>query len=253
MTVKGQLQHEPSSYTAIESLAPEWIKHWMGPVNHTDIIPSQPIQTFFAEVIRAFERSFNRQQDVEVLRLTYCSAADRLADLDPSQLPFPRQTPIEAAERLAPKLEDDALPPSALINHLLEWLRVTYDELAEMTGISRSALFYWRKTGATPRAGNIRQVLRLYSLASVLVRRFGKDGARRWLHSDGQGAWQCLKRGDIDQAEELVRSKLFGQKSHPSRGSRALSEEVDFSSGIGANAPIKRATRRPKRGRPGSS
>lgn len=250
---RGQLQEEAYSYTAIESLTPEWIKHWMGPTIHTDIAPVPATHLFFAEAIRSFDRSFNRQQPVPVLRLTYCSTADRIADILPPHTLLSDQTPVEVTVRPAPEAEDDPLPPATLINHLLEWLKVTYDELAEMTGVSRSALFYWRKTGATPRAGNVRQVLRLYSLASILVRRFGKEGARRWLHSDGQGAWESLKTGNMEHAEEIVRAKLFGQRLHPSRGSHTLSEEVDFSQGIGANTPIKRATRRPKRGRPGSS
>lgn len=148
--------------------------------------------------------------------------------------------------------EEEFPAPSALIRHLLDWLHITYDELAEMTGVSRSALFYWRKTGVTPRANSVRQVMRLYSLAALLVRRFGKDGARRWLHSDGQNAWKSLKLGEIEQAEDVIRRRLFGQREHPSRSGRALSEEADFAQGIGANKPVKRAVRRPTRGRPGS-
>jgi len=254
--MRSQLQEENTNYTAIESLVPEWIKNWIGPVTYTEIFPSQPAQVFFAEVTRAFERSFSRNhRAIRILKLTYSSAADELADLDGTQRQRQSQTPLPAIETATAITveEEPALPPSMLISHLLDWLQITYDELAEITGVSRSALFYWRKTGATPRASNVRQVMRLYSLAALLVRRFGKEGARRWLHSDGLIAWESLRQGEIEQAEDVVRSKLFGQKEHPSRGGRALSEEADFSKGIGGNAPVKRAARRPKRGRPGSS
>jgi hypothetical protein len=253
MTSKGQLLQEPSSYTAIESLAPEWIKDWGRPTIHTDIVPTQAVFEYFAEVIRSFDRSFYRQGPIPILRLAYCSAADELADRVQPYGAWRSYTPAEVVDTVDVKAEEPQAPPSEMVNHLLDWLHVTYDELAEMTGVSRSALFYWRKTGASPRAGNVRQVLRLYSFVSLLVRRFGKEGARRWLHSDGQTAWDSLTRGDVEQAEDIARKQLFGLKSHPSRGSRTLSEEADFSGGIGASAPMKRATRRPKRGRPGAS
>src|SRR2546421_399690 len=158
MSTRGQLLQEPVSYTAIESLPPEWIKHWWAPLSGTELISYEPWQTSIL-VVRCFERSFVRPRPTPLLRFTYSTSADCLADLMSTRSKFTSETPIDAVGRApADRVEDEPVTPTALVTQILDWLQVTYEELAQITGVSRSALFHWRKTGVTPRASHRRQV-----------------------------------------------------------------------------------------------
>jgi len=247
MAPSGQLQEETSNYTPIELLVPDWIKQWNVPVASTGIVDVQAVQAFLVYSSFSLERSFSRRQVTQILRLTYASVADQIADPVSHRHEW-FSTPIDLVPAAVSEATGADVAPPVLIDKLVAWLGITFDELARMTGISRSALFYLKKTGASPRPGNERQLLRVFSVASILVRRFGQEGARRWLHSDGSDAWELLKDGELAEAEELVRSRLFGTRSYPARSGRSLPDETTFSGGVGSDVSIKRASRRPKRG-----
>jgi hypothetical protein len=134
---------------------------------------------------------------------------------------------------------------------LTTWLGITYDQLSDMTGVSRAAFFYWRRPGAAPRAENVRQVERLYALVSLLVKRFGVQGARSWLHSGEHPLWSQLLEGNLEAAERTARSQLFRQKSVVSSGELPLDEVyLDLPSLPPEQRPgPRRGRRQPTRGR----
>jgi hypothetical protein len=100
-----------------------------------------------------------------------------------------------------------------------------------------------------PRERNARQFLRVHSIASLLVKRFGVDGARKWLYSGVPEPWSLLLAGQIDRVESLARAKLFGQPgAHPS-AVQPVMEEIDLPVRSADERPLRRASRRPTRGR----
>jgi hypothetical protein len=135
-----------------------------------------------------------------------------------------------------------------LARQLIDWLGITYQQLAGVTGISRSAFFHWRNATVTPRGSKLRPLLRVHSLVSLLVKRFGVDGARRWLHSNGD-SWNRLLDGDIDGVEHDVRLALLGKPDASLRRLRSIVEEVEIDVSGHAARPLRRSSRSATKGR----
>jgi hypothetical protein len=245
---QGLLLGESAEYTSVEFAHPQWFVTWSSPVSQTELI-SEPVTHPVAELISYFRRAFVRPVSIApVYRYAYQTAADQF--VGSIYVSANLHTPVETVSHLSVIEEQDEEQSSVeIITDLVKWLRITYDDLARMTGLSRSTLFYWKRTGASPRMSNSRQLLRVYSLASLLVRRFGAEGARRWWASDGQAAWAELMGGDLLQAEELVRAQLFGTRQTPSPSGRVLPDEVSLPITTSEGVGLRRAARSPKRGR----
>jgi hypothetical protein len=245
---QGLLLGESTEYTSVECAHPQWFVSWSSAVPQTELI-SEPVTHPVAELLNYFRRAFVRRASIApVYRYAYQTAADQF--VGSIYFSVNLHTPIETVSYLSVIEEQEGEQSSVeIIADLVNWLKITYDDLASITGLSRSTLFYWKRTGASPRMSNSRQLLRVYSLASLLVRRFGAEGARRWWASDGQAAWVQLMSGDLLQAEELVRAQLFGTRQSPSRSGRVLPDEVSLPITAGEGSGLRRATRSPKRGR----
>jgi hypothetical protein len=102
---------------------------------------------------------------------------------------------------------------ATLPRQLADWLGITYDQLANITGVSRAAFFYWRRPGTKPRSENAERVQHLFALTSLLVKRLGVRGARAWLHSGPTPAWDVLLAGDLTNLDRLVRQSMFPSRT----------------------------------------
>jgi hypothetical protein len=149
--------------------------------------------------------------------------------------------------------DDNSLPDAAAIpRQIVDWLGLTYDQLATITGISRATFFYWRRPGAQPRPDSVRGLQQLYASTSLLVRRFGASGARAWLHSGPAPAWEYLIAGDFASLEDRVRSSLFATSLQARPLNRLLLDEASPVIPAAPRDPAHsphRSKRVPKRGR----
>jgi hypothetical protein len=100
---------------------------------------------------------------------------------------------------------DSSLDQAALPKQICDWLGISYEQLAGITGVSRSTFFNWRQPAARPRPGGMQRVQRLHALISPLVQEFGVSEARRWLHSEERSVWDRLMAGDLAAAEDAAR------------------------------------------------
>jgi transcriptional regulator with XRE-family HTH domain len=113
-------------------------------------------------------------------------------------------------EAAAPSIEPYASALS-ILDAVRSELGLTIDEVARATGIGYSTLHYWRRTGAEPRRSTVRNLWRLHSVGSSIVRMLGHDEALGWLQAGAPSPYQCLLAGDIDRVEDLLSRWLFDQ------------------------------------------
>lgn len=154
------------------------------------------------------------------------------------------------------KTSADVFDPADLSRQLCDWLGITYDQLAAMTGVSRATFFNWRRPGSRPSPNSVQQVQRLHSLVSLLVKRYGVNGARTWLHTGEQPAWDFLLAGDLDSAEINMRQHLFRQRRSSVSYNELPLDEVkpDLpATATGSSRAPRRAARRPTKRRIGPS
>src|SRR5262249_6512508 len=149
------------------------------------INPAGPLS---AQALWRFEHAFTAARRPTV-RFAYLTVADKIAESLSTASPAPTGTGMWLGDRpgslpVEPPADRATTDAVALVDQLVDWLGATYEQVANMAGVSRSALFYWRRPGAVPRSGSMHQLMRVHAVASLLVKRFGVDGARRWLHSD---------------------------------------------------------------------
>jgi hypothetical protein len=233
--------------TDIAIVPPDTINMFSRETRPTEFLSATSTVDWLMRAASRFDLTLSR--DRNSLMFGYFSQADALtSSLQASEFAF---VTVTAALRDALGHEDQLGHPDAvaLTRQLTTWLGITYDQLSDITGVSRAAFFYWRRPGAAPRAENVRQVERLYAITSLLVKRFGVKGARSWLHSGQHPLWDQLLAGDLTAVESAVRAQLFRQTS--TRGSNELPlDEVylDLPSLPQAAEP-RRARRQPTRGR----
>jgi hypothetical protein len=144
---------------------------------------------------------------------------------------------------------NDEVATSDQVNDIISWLGLTNDQLSQITGIGRSTLFYWRHSGSAPRAVNARNIDRLHSLASLLVKRFGIKGAQSWLHNGPSKPWDYLIDGDIASVEDLARTALFSQNGRNYAASPTIGADDLPPAAAPGKTSLVRSSRRPRRGR----
>jgi len=67
------------------------------------------------------------------------------------------------------------------VNHLRAWLHLTVADVANLTGIAPSTVYWWTDhPSSVPRPATVDRLLGLEALTSGLVDELGVDGARRW-------------------------------------------------------------------------
>jgi hypothetical protein len=176
----------------------------------------------------------------EIYQRLVCSTSGELTDavaLAPPSPPRRVSRAVEAAEAL------------------IRWLDITYDDLERLTGISRSAFFYWKRKGTDPRPSTVRRLLRVHSIVGLAVRQFGLDGAQSWLSSGTPTGWDLFASGDLAEVEQRAQSLFFRGSGLSSSGFGSVGDNTEqlVVKPPTEVASFRRAQRRPKRGRPSSS
>lgn len=206
-----------------------------------------------------YQSAFSR--DMNNVRLLFINSADALGSAillhELSHAPFTYPAALEPKQSgTSPGEVSASINPADLSRQLTEWLGLTYDQLSEITGISRAAFFYWRKPGSSPRGSSVQRIEQLYAPISLLVKRFGIRGTRSWLHSGENPVWDHLLAGDLAAVDEVVRTKLFRRSTPFLDRNEIPVEEVSLdlpSARSGEKLRPRRAGRRPTRRRLRSS
>jgi hypothetical protein len=157
-------------------------------------------------------------------------------------------TPDDAVSRMAPR--DDALQAA---DDLRLWLGATYDDLQSITGIAKNTFHHWRRTGARPRPSTVRRLWRAHALVRALIARLGQDEAVTWLRTGPRAPLDTLFAGDLEAAEAAAHALLFRRpaaRADEQEDYAPFRPEPEFEArGDAAAAPVRRASRRPRRGR----
>jgi hypothetical protein len=246
-----QFVQEAPDHTNIEGVHFDWVDKWARVQTPTTVLLPRPIGGLSRDVLERFESAFSGVLCEMVLRLVAAEDADWLSDKVSNSSPPPTGMWIDGTEPFSPEQEKShrSPRPRKLIDELLEWLDVTYDELSIMTGVGRSTLFNWQRGKVEARASSARQLLRVHSLISLLTKRFGVRGAKGFLHSENSKLWEALLRGDIATVEERVHARLFGQPVPPDSDERTIGYEAEVLPPVRRGTPVRRASRGSTRGR----
>lgn len=237
-----ELHRSVTRRTDIDIVGPDYLGRWEFTSGSTPVLSAISLTGWLWRAEVDFDQSFVRDYTT---RAQLLSAADELsAQLSRTQDMATTVTvePVSTPDRPAGVV--------ALVEELISWLDVTYEQLAHMVGVSRGAFFYWRQSGVNPRPSNSRPILRLHSVISLLVRRFGREGAQAWLHSGPQPVWELLNRGDLDSVERAVRGSIMAQPEPLTPGPKVQEEGyIDVPSGTSTARAPRKARRRPTKGR----
>jgi hypothetical protein len=177
----------------------------VGPATTLQFTPSA--QDWLKRAIFRFDLTFGNSRNSKIL--LFFSDADALT----SQLRLHElaasAADLSLAEPPVRSLQNidivSSLDQATLPKQICDWLGISYEQLATITGVSRSSFFNWREPGLHPRPSGMQRVQRLHALISPLVGRFGVSGARKWLHSGERPAWDRLMAGDLAAAEDAMR------------------------------------------------
>jgi len=236
---------EPVAWTNVSSFTPWWMERYISQRPHTSVtVKSEELDRGLFSFAQTFD--YDRSHYAVFVAHAESLRSTPSWEMWASLLPFlhspaksPESTPQESVRPSASSYADE----------LIRWLGCTYDELAAMTGISRSAFFYWRRTGATPRSSNLRPLLRLHSLVGALVRRFSSDGALAWLAAGDPAPMDILLQGRMETAEDMFRRSLMTQPDRRERYSRRVDDSnVELELVEQPPPSSRRSARRPKRG-----
>lgn len=237
-----ELHSSVTRRTDIDIVSPEYLGRWEPVSGATPVASAISLVGWLWRAEVDFNQSFVRDYTI---RAELLSAADELsARLGRTQASTTAVTvePISTPARPAGVV--------ALVEELISWLDITYEQLANMVSVSRGAFFYWRQSGVNPRPSNSRPILRLHSVISLLVRRFGREGAQAWLHSGPEPVWELLRHGDLDSVERAVRGSIMTQSEPLTPGPKVQDEAyVDAPSGASTPRAPRKARRKPTKGR----
>lgn len=106
-------------------------------------------------------------------------------------------------------IKNDAV---AAVTELQRWLSLSLEDVADLTGVSRSAILYWKRRNAHPRPGAARNLFRIHALvrAVAVAVRPQRPLEAFWQRNDsGSSAYELLSAGHYEEAEDLLRSTIF--------------------------------------------
>lgn len=196
-------------------------------------------QSYFVTTSRSPEPSVTRLGLFERLVKALETGLD--VSITPSSTPVPVSVVAPAAAQMSAVGALDAIRTE---------LGVTLDEIARMTGIGRTTLHYWRRTGADPRPSTVGPLWRLHALGRALAGSLGRDRALGWLRSGSPSPLDLLMNGDFAAVEDLASPWLFSQPSLRYRGpSLAVDEEPEPPVEGTAAESARHSRRRPVRPR----
>jgi len=235
--------------TDIQIVGPELIGGWWRgyPSTPLDLAPAG--EDWLSSALTLFDVAFGFGRKGGALCLYSTSVADALV----AQLATPTWASTSLGElpvrEPVPQQMRGQAESSVIVEDLVDWLGITYEQLAKAVGLSRGVLFYWRRPGATPRPSSIRQVQRLHSVVSLLVRRFGVSGAQAWLRSNGEERWRRLLAGDLEWLEQEVRTGLLRQETRLYVSRQVPEDEEEVQLAAPASHAPRRSPRRSTKGR----
>jgi hypothetical protein len=241
--------------TDIDIVPPHMVDMFGSTALTTELVFTCETVDWVKRALFQYQSAFSR--DMHQVQLLFINSADALGSTillhELSNAPLTYPVTLEPAQSATSSEEvSGPVNPVDLSRQLTEWLGVTYDQLSEITGISRAAFFYWRRPGASPRGSNVQRIERLYAPISLLVKRFGVRGTRSWLHSGEDPVWDRLLAGDLAAVDEAVRTKLFRRSTPFLDRNEIPADEVSLdlpSARSGEKLGPRRAGRRPTRRR----
>jgi hypothetical protein len=124
-------------------------------------------------------------------------------------------------------------PSSALLmaDDLRNWLNVTYEDLAGITGVGKTTFHHWKRTGAEPRPATTHRLRSVHALVRALIGKLGMAGATEWLRVGTPSPFDLLLQGKYGRVEAKAHDVLFSQAGRPERnfsGFTPYDPETDF-------------------------
>jgi hypothetical protein len=115
-----------------------------------------------------------------------------------------------------------ALPPSgparplrssalAAADDLRDWLDITYDDLARMTGVGRTTFYDWKRENRAPRPATTQRLRRLHGLVRAIRAELGFSEAADWFRTGTPAPIDLLLAGNYEGVERLAQQILFRQ------------------------------------------
>lgn len=99
---------------------------------------------------------------------------------------------------------------------LQEWLDLSVEDVARLAGTSKSAILYWKRSGAAPRPGTARMLYRVHALIEALRRSRSGGDAQVLLNATAEryqaSPLDLLFEGRYSDAELALRPYLFRRK-----------------------------------------
>ena len=117
------------------------------------------------------------------------------------------------------KSSDQSRRALAAVETLQLWLNLSQDRVAELVGVSKSAIMYWRREGAAPRSTSLRRLYKIYALVRALKEAFPElpplDTLEAAHDPENHSAYWLLTSGRYDDAENLLRDRIFNRSQQP--------------------------------------
>lgn len=237
---QGYLLREPAGDRTSMHIIPDFLVSHALATSVTQIECSSRMSAWLYHALAGFYES--SPEYCCLSRLDYLNTADRFSSRFVEH--FIGATPVNASiVRKSPDSTsegDGRVDFQGMLNEIISGLGITYDQLAQITGIGRTTLFYWRRGEASPRASNLHQVMRLHALVSLLVKRFGNNGATSWLQLANPERWDRLIHGDLVWVEREVRTELMRQHAPLTKSKEVTAEESYYEPSVQEDAPVPR-------------
>jgi transcriptional regulator with XRE-family HTH domain len=194
------------------------------------------------DVVALLDRSLRLQ--VVLLRAALLEATARLR-------------PVESLYReVAPGSDLDAESPNravGAVTDLQKWLGLTVEEVAKLTGVSRSAVLYWKRQNAQPRPTAARNLFRIHALVRALrgavPLEHPMDALARVPDGSAMSPYDLLLSGRYEDAERLLRPMIFQPDRQTVQSGRLVQwpEEEPASEAPGDSLDLRPPLRRARR------
>lgn len=140
----------------------------------------------------------------------------------------------------------------AAVEALQRWLNLSIEQVADLVGVSRSAVHYWKRENKLPRPGAARNLYRVHALVRAVQAATAPDPALNALarrpDDGGPSAYELLLQGRYDSAERLIRPLIFRRDRQPVQRRRLVEQEpgslpASSATALTLSRPMRRARR----------
>lgn len=129
-------------------------------------------------------------------------------------------------------------PALRALEQLRGWLNLSYEQLAQIAGLSPSLVYHWRRRHrehrpVRPRASSVERLWRVHAtMRSIAEALDGDDsgyGVQMWARTeqDGTSPLALLSQGDVDEFERRAGSLLFDQQPRRPSSWRLVTVDTD--------------------------